>query len=208
MAAPYPPTDGVILTMAWQCNQDRYLCKIPYVCINTLNPTIVRNDFFTWAQGTLRGIWQAALATDVWCRGFSLEGMFKGNVLPMRQVYAPLAFKGAIAGGSDPQNTSMYGVYYSNTQAQLAGRTDVGKSFVGPCPEAKYANGAIDPAFQVGALFTLIDTIGQGFTSGSGKNYHRAVAARHTLVEVVYDAEIWFARGDVAAQRRRKSPLL
>lgn len=207
MDETYAPNQGLLFTVAFECNEQRFLSVIPMVCINTLNGRTAYLDFQRWMNGVVRGEWQSVLATDCWVRGWKLDGMMKGRVRPWRESYQAKLYKGAIAGDSDPSNTSQFGVYYNAQQARLDGRTACSKTFFGPCPEAMYSKGEIVPAHRDGFLQRLTDTLGQGFTDEvSHRQYKRVLARRNSLVEVLYPAQMWFARAWVASQRRRAAP--
>ena len=119
MPAPFPPTDGVILTMGIQCVRDRFTATIPYVCTNTLAPLSAYADFNTWVGATLIPRWRNVLATDCFIRGWELRGMFKSSLIPRRVVFQSSFAPGLQGGDSDPQNTSMYGVFYSKDRKSV-----------------------------------------------------------------------------------------
>lgn len=198
---------GARLTVGLQCAEQEYQTVFHFLPDIPVPPLIIGDDILTHWSGTLRAFYRACLAADCYISGVEVSGTCKGQVDPRRNIYAPTAYPGTVAGESYSQNCSMLLSFYSAVQVAHTTRRRVAKNFIGPPPEANCAADHITPGFVTGALQTFASALVTTFAGSNGATWYRALNPDSNPAHTVDVCDVYRVRPNIVTQKRRVRPI-
>lgn len=207
--------NGMRVTLAFQTDRYRWQTVLDYLADAALAfADDILGDVLFWVTNDFNSAFSACMAVDTQIAGFQVEPLLRDTeIIPQRVNFASGSYPGVVSGDSTPIQTSQLIAFYSEDQIAAAGRTIVGKSFVGPCPESQ-ANGGIISDGQATLLAALGNALLEWDGNETSHHYTRALGPQLPLgtprpgAADYYACDAFSVRHELFTQRRRMRPII
>lgn len=207
--AQQPASQGIRVSLGAVCAAQRFMIVMNFLKGSTLSLANDGNRVLSYFIASVFPAWKDCFAADCYIDGLKVEGMCRGYLVPIRHLFGPTEYVGAVAGESYSPNASMLGVWYSADEATAFGETtSVAKNFLGPPPESKCAADSLDLSFSQGEVATLMGYLTAFTTNAGADHWKRAMKWRNVPGDPIWEATTPYARSSIFTQKRRVLPVL
>lgn len=207
--AQQPASQGIRVSLGGVCASQRFMIVMNFLKASALSIAQDGLRVAGYFETTVYPAWKDCFASDCYLDGLKVESMCRGNLIPVRRLYGPLEYVGAISGESYSPNASMLGVWYSADVATAFGETtSVAKNFLGPPPESKCAADSLDLSFAQSEVLSLLLLLTTFTTNSGADHWKRAMKWRNVPMDPIWEATTPYARSSIFTQKRRVMPVL